>query len=795
MKKIYLFKMFLMAFVLMLLGGVNASAEESPVYTLDFTTKSVKSSTYTDDWTYTSNTIGWTINGAANNNGGWAYVRTGGKKGVSSSYYKSESSISGEISKIVLTALNTASNSAFKMKKITLTVASDAGFANILDEVSSTSISTSMTFTPSSDKKWKDAYYKFTFDWSNTSTSTSKNYGMDIQKLDFYQPADAKNFKYSAIEYNAVLGGTNTFPTLTNDYDTEVTYNSSNTSVATIGKEGNITLVGVGTTTITATLKADNKITASYTLNVEKLTNSITFSNGTNTYVKAPVSVELSASVAGSTIYYSTDGNKPPKDDAHKYSSAINITKSGTVLKVLATAVGIDDAEAEAKYTIKPAQPVFSEESKTFKEPLNVTLSLPETPDNTSKIYYAIGKNATAESTLYDGSPITIDAPNDGDKVILHAVVDEYGNVGTEKRCTYTKTTAVIFDFTANPWGIVPTEDNTKSNTDGRKDLIVEGVTLTTSSSSSPNTTKTCIYGTTSGELRVYTGGALKFEAPEDYTISKIVFTGTVYLAPNVGKLDSKVWTTTDGVNSVVFTRKDDTSKIQTVAITLVPSVENKTLVATDKEAYYSTFSCDRDVVFTEDVKVYAVNVIDGKLKLAELTKGDYKTTNSTTAIVKNGYYVPANTGVLISATKQDIKYYTAATSQDHASLPNNQLVAATADGMFTSDSDHKYYKLAYDDYEKKTGLGFYYGAAGGAAFEVKKGLAYLAVPVSVSGSNLAAGYSFGGNGGDDTTGINGIENDNVNETQTIFNLQGQRVEKAGLRGIYIVNGKKVVLK
>ena len=261
MKKIYLFKMFLMAFVLMLLGGVNASAEESPVYTLDFTTKSVKSSTYTDEWTYTSNTIDWAIKGAANNNGGWAYVRTGGKPsekpGGTTSYYKSKSSISGEISKIVLTALKTASNNAFTMNKITLTVASDAGFANILDEVSSTSISTSMTFTPSSDKQWKDAYYKFTFDWSNTSTK--KNYGMDIEKIDFYQPADIKNFKYSAIEYNAVLGGTNTFPTLTNDYDTEVTYNSSNPSVATIGKEGNITLVGVGTTTITATLKADNK--------------------------------------------------------------------------------------------------------------------------------------------------------------------------------------------------------------------------------------------------------------------------------------------------------------------------------------------------------------------------------------------------------------------------------------------------------------------------------------------------------------------------------------------------------
>ncbi len=361
---------------------------------------------------------------------------------------------------------------------------------------------------------------------------------------------------------------------------------------------------------------------------------------------------------------------------------------------------------------------------------------------------------------------------------------------------TPTKTTAVIFDFTANPnvWRIAPTTNNKESNTDERTDLVVDGVTLTTTSSTSADYNyKTCIFSSTSGiDLRVYKDGTLTFTAPEDYTISKIVFTGTVGLESKVGTLDSKVWTTTDGVNSVVFTRSA-TTYIQTAAITLVRSVENKTLVATDKEAYYSTFSCDRDVVFTKDVKVYAVNVTEGKLELAELTKGNYNTTNSTTENVTNGYYVPANTGVLISATKQDIKYYTAATGQEHASLPNNQLVAATTNGKFTGDSDHKYYKLAYDDYVNKTGLGFYYGEADGAPFVVKKGLAYLAVPVN--GSKPAAGYSFGGNGGDDTTGINGIENDNVNETQTIYNLQGQRVEKAGLRGIYIVNGKKVVLK
>ena len=42
---------------------------------------------------------------------------------------------------------------------------------------------------------------------------------------------------------------------------------------------------------------------------------------------------------------------------------------------------------------------------------------------------------------------------------------------------------------------------------------------------------------------------------------------------------------------------------------------------------------------------------------------------------------------------------------------------------MLPGDSDHKYYKLAYND-NVKTGLGFYYGAAESALFVVKKGLA-----------------------------------------------------------------------
>ena len=156
---------------------------QTPAYTLDFTTKSAKSSTYTSDWTYTSNGISWTIKGAANYDGAWAYVRTGGKT-QKYSYYKSQGIISGSISSIILTASNVKNNNAFTMSSIKLTVARDDAFTDVIDEVTLTDISTSMTFTPSAGKLWKDAYYQFYFTWNNTATS--KNHGMEIEKLDFY---------------------------------------------------------------------------------------------------------------------------------------------------------------------------------------------------------------------------------------------------------------------------------------------------------------------------------------------------------------------------------------------------------------------------------------------------------------------------------------------------------------------------------------------------------------------------------------------------------------------------------
>ncbi|MBR5854081.1 MAG: InlB B-repeat-containing protein [Paludibacteraceae bacterium] len=79
-------------------------------------------------------------------------------------------------------------------------------------------------------------------------------------------------FAWSDATCTAALEADNTFPTLNNPNSlSPITYTSSNTSVATIDANGNITLVATGTTTITATgaeTATHKSATATYTLNV-----------------------------------------------------------------------------------------------------------------------------------------------------------------------------------------------------------------------------------------------------------------------------------------------------------------------------------------------------------------------------------------------------------------------------------------------------------------------------------------------------------------------------------------------
>lgn len=558
----------------------------------------------------------------------------------------------------------------------------------------------------------------------------------------------------------------------------------------------------VGTTSCSVTATVNGVTSPAYNvtgLTVTK-TISLTIDPATTTEFKAPVKVTLNAD-AGATIYYTTNGDEPTTTST-KYDAPFEVTKSGTTVKAIAVAEGAEDAKAEATYTIKPDKPVFSDESKTFKDAFDVTLTLPESTDANSTIHYTIDRTtATAKSPLYEG-PINISAENDGDKVILHAVVvDQYGNVGQEKYCTYTKTTAVVFDFTGAWEGITPLEDN-KNQSGGNvvagKELKVDGIVMTATNGGST----TCLYGSESDhDLRVYKGGgSITFTAPEGYNIKEVVFSGnnTKDFATKEPKYTNPTWS--GNAHEVTFSAKSEakTIKLNTATIKLVATTlplnetttaedarkilkanQNKTVDVTINRTLvankWNTLCLPFDVT-AEQIK----NILKAEGMVREYADEDV--TNQTIIFKKVEGNMIAGVPYLIKPT------------EDITSLAFEGVTITETEGNCKGNI----YSIwgTFGKYDMLTdGTELFLNAAGkfvapAAATNTMKGFrAYFMVP---SGSSAAAiNINIDG----ETTGINNIETE-ATVNGKVYNLNGQYVGNSlnGLKkGIYVVNGKKVI--
>lgn len=212
-------------------------------------------------------------------------------------------------------------------------------------------------------------------------------------------------------------------------------------------------------------------------------------------------------------------------------------------------------------------------------------------------------------------------------------------------------------------------------------------------------------------------------------------------------------------------------------------------LKAETADAHWATFSCSEPTFFPEAVTVNAITVAEGTIT----TNNDVFEHSSAVTIGEAtlfGVYVPANTGVLIKSADADATCYVVA-NKTVAALQESQNMlkpALVGGGVFSAENDYTYYKLAYNDFSSRTGLGFYYGADAGGAFYVKAETAYLAVPTAISDG--AKAFVLDG----ETTAINGISTRN-DHAEAVYNLNGQRVVSMAKPGLYIVNGKKVVRK
>ena len=151
---------------------------------------------------------------------------------------------------------------------------------------------------------------------------------------------------------------------------------------------------------------------------------------------------------------------------------------------------------------------------------------------------------------------------------------------------------------------------------------------------------------------------------------------------------------------------------------------------------------------------------------------------------------IPAGNAVLVKAGKaMQIPLIVSKHTKEKEVVAENMLKGQATTGDFIADPDYKYYKLAYNNFNTKEGLGFYFGAENGGAFTVPAGMAYLAVPRSMAVKCFLLDGS--------ATGIEGIEAGQTAEAvKTVYTLDGRKVEAQKLpKGIYIVNGKKVIVK
>ncbi len=258
----------------------------------------------------------------------------------------------------------------------------------------------------------------------------------------------------------------------------------------------------------------------------------------------------------------------------------------------------------------------------------------------------------------------------------------------------------------------------------------------------------------------------------------RIVVAATDEMSPYDGTLTSATFTLTDnGIwldeaadNSPVLAKKDG----QQANVSLT-----RTLQAGGYNTFAAPFAIGSDVLTAKGItaKELTASAFDSKTDVLSLT---FATATSLEAgkpyLVKVGTNVenPTFEGVTISSTATT----TETTGVDF--IPTLGVTAITADAqsiLFLSAGNRLYNPAAADSQQMK----------GFRAYFLLKG-------------DAASARSFSLDFGDgETTGIKAIDNFTISQSDNCYDLSGRKIEKSSngkmAKGVYIVNGKKIVIK
>ncbi len=198
---------------------------------------------------------------------------------------------------------------------------------------------------------------------------------------------------------------------------------------------------------------------------------------------------------------------------------------------------------------------------------------------------------------------------------------------------------------------------------------------------------------------------------------------------------------------------------------------------------------------------ITGITITDGLANVETLVAG------STT--YEGGDVVPGKTALLLhgdggtSGVDYDFNYYYAQDKPTDYSGTDNLLHGSMSGVSSTemvsesgvSEDDYYFYKLTT---KNGANVGFYWGVSGGGAFTMNSGhKCWLTLVKTKSGASRGFALDFDElmNSGGNATGIN--TNDAVigNAKPAIYDMQGRRVNQPTTPGLYIINGKKTVIR
>ena len=492
----------------------------------------------------------------------------------------------------------------------------------------------------------------------------------------------------------------------------------------------------------------------------EKITNiTATSSNYGSTSVKVGV---YSASKAVCTaVTWSTKNTDFSYDIPEAYQSSvlrlqIASSHNAQITKLVVTT--ITNGETPIIPTAK--EPTFSQESCDFNlgEHFAVTLSAEE--DGATIYYTTDGNDPTEESRVYLSTIVISETTT----VKAIAVVDGYNNSAVAE-ATYT-----AIDPNA------PTATLSFASTDQRKSFSAEqqvwkqnGITFTNDKGSGSN------LADYSNPVRLYKNSDITIETTRE--MSKIEFDCNTEeyatdLATSIGGVeavgDKVTVTLSPAAKSYTISLTEGQVRLDAITVTYAtqPQPLGFTVALTVGEVGYATLYLGAAAQIPEGVSAYIVtDTSNGYAKMKEVTG-----------------IIPANTGVILVAEQGEYEF--AFYDKGTADVTGN-LLAGTLSHEYI---DEEAYVLSAPDGV----VGLYKAAMNqldGTAWQNNANKAYL--PASAVHNKAAAFYGFEWNG---TTGIEGVEAE-VAQDGAIYDLSGRRVKAITVPGIYIVNGKKVVVK